>query len=355
MKTNISMNPLSRSKKVAVGMSGGVDSSVTALLLKNEGHEVVGITMLLRPSFEDGNKEALDAKAVCDKIGIKHYVCDFRPDFTKNVIENFISEYKSGRTPNPCIECNFTMKFGKMLDFAIDLGCDYIATGHYAKIEKIDNQFYLRKSDSIKDQSYFLYRMNQFQLSHTIFPLIHMTKDETREIASKYDLPVAQKSDSQDICFIKDGDYISFLENNFSGFNSEGNFVDINGKILGKHKGIHRYTVGQRKGLGIALGERKFVCSLNSENNTVCLGGASDCETNSIVISNPHYINFDSLNEEIEVEVKTRFRAKPQKAKLIPMDNAVEIIFDEVQNFISPGQSAVFYKDGFVLGGGIIT
>ncbi len=338
-------------------MSGGVDSSVTALMLSHQGYEVIGVTMILKDAFsndDDIYKESEDAKAVCDKIGIAHYVVDFRNKFKKNVIDYFSHEYSSGRTPNPCVRCNSTMKFGEMLQFALGLGCDAIATGHYAEIEEKNGMFFLKKTNSPKDQSYFLYTLTQYQLQHALFPLINMKKEETREIAAKYDLPVAFKSDSQDICFVKDGDYVAFLEKKCGFSQNEGNFIDQDGKVLGKHNGIYRFTVGQRKGLGIALGERKYVTKINCCDNSVCLGESDGGNTNVAYIENSNFINFEKLDDKMEVMVKTRYRAKPTKAVIKPKGDLIEIHFLETQKFICPGQSAVFYNDDYVIGGGIL-
>ncbi len=347
-------------EKIAVGMSGGVDSSVTALLLKNQGYEVIGITMILKPCLtqEDTDnlyKEANDAKAVCDKIGIEHFVPNFTKEFAKNVTEQFVSQYFDGKTPNPCVRCNSTMKFGAMLDFALSLGCTKIATGHYAITEKVGDRVLLKKSESPKDQSYFLYTLTQHQLKHTVFPLISMEKSEARAIAQQYDLPVAQKPDSQDICFVKDGDYVSFIEN-YSGKKApKGNFVDQDGKILGEHGGIYKYTVGQRKGLGISLGYKCFVSKIDSENNTVTLTEHDKENRTTLIANSCNFIQFDILEKPMQVMAKTRYRAKPQNAQISPLENGKVLVeFEQVQKFLCPGQSVVFYKDDIVVGGGVI-
>lgn len=345
--------------KIAVGMSGGVDSSVSALLLKEEGHEVVGITMILKPAFtkeekENLYKEANDAAAVCKQIGIEHHVLDMREEFAKDVIDNFVEEYKNGRTPNPCVRCNFAMKFGRMLEFAKSLGCEKMATGHYAKTEEIDGRYLLKRSDSPKDQSYFLYTLTQDMLSHTVFPLLHREKCETRLIAEKYNLSVASKGDSQDICFVKGGDYIAFIKNYAGEIGKKGNFINADGKILGEHKGVHHYTIGQRRGLGIAFGERVFVNKIDATSNTVCLGNLESGQTSEILLKDVNFIPFDTLTNEMKVEVKTRYRAKPVKAKIYPIEDKIKVVFDDIQNFVCKGQSAVLYSGDTVVGGGII-
>ncbi|MFI3205680.1 MAG: tRNA 2-thiouridine(34) synthase MnmA [Clostridia bacterium] len=346
-------------KKIAVGMSGGVDSSVAALMLKQQGHDVIGITLLLKPTANKEEEDAMfkevnDAKAVCEKIGIEHHTADFRKEFNQTIIKNFVDEYKNGRTPNPCILCNSVIKFGKMLDFAKDLGYDYLATGHYAIIEEKEGEFFLRRSENPKDQSYFLYLLTQEQLSHVLFPLEKMEKSETREIAEKFELPVAKKSDSQDICFIKNGDYISFIDKRLDKPFEIGDFVDENGKVLGKHKGIYRYTVGQRRGLGIALGERCFVGNIDVTTNNITLLRADSKKERKFIVGNPHFINIEKLENEIEVMAKTRYRAKLEKAIIRPLGDDVELEFLSYETLVSPGQSAVFYIDDTVVGGGIL-
>jgi tRNA-specific 2-thiouridylase len=256
-------------KRIAIGLSGGVDSSAAALLLLEQGYDVTGIILRLKPdSLAD--EDISDARRIADCLGIELHVVDRREIFRKKVIEPFVSEYLHARTPNPCVECNAAIKFGAMLDYALEIGCDGIATGHYARIEENNGRYLLKRSESAKDQSYFLYRLNQFQLSHAMFPLEGMEKEKIREIAEKANLPVAQKRDSQEICFVPDDDYIAYLS--AMGISSpKGSFIDKSGNILGTHNGIINYTIGQRKGLG-AFGKPMFVTGINAENNTVTIG-----------------------------------------------------------------------------------
>ncbi len=339
-------------KKIAIGLSGGVDSSAAALLLLEKGYDVTGVIMRLKPdNFADA--DIADAQKIADCLGIELKVLDRREYFRNAVINPFINEYLCARTPNPCVECNSAIKFGVMLDYALEIGCDGIATGHYAKIEEKNGRFLLKCSESKKDQSYFLYKLTQHQLSKSIFPLEGMEKDLIREKAEKAGLPVAKKGDSQEICFVPDDDYISYLAS--LGISSpEGNFVDINGNILGKHSGIINYTVGQRKGLG-AFGKPMFVLSMDAENNTVTIGENGSQYGIGFIADKLNFIPFDSLDEPIRADVKIRFRAKEQPALITPCgDGTVMVVFDEPQRSITPGQSAVFYDGDTVLGGGRI-
>lgn len=339
-------------KKIAIGLSGGVDSAAAASLLLEKGYDVTGIILRLKPdSLADA--DISDAQRIADCLGIELRVLDRRDFFRKSVIEPFVAEYLAARTPNPCIECNSIIKFGAMLDYALEIGCDGIATGHYANIEESGGRFLLKKSQSPKDQSYFLYRLTQHQLSHTIFPLEGMEKTEIREIAEKSGLPVAKKGDSQEICFVPNDDYIAYLSS--LGITSpKGNFVDINGNILGTHNGIINYTIGQRKGLG-AFGKPMFVTGISAENNTVTIGENGSQYSRCLVADRLNFIVSDSLEEPMRAEVKIRFRAKPAPATVTPgSDGTVNVVFDEPQRSVTPGQSAVFYDGDTVIGGGRI-
>lgn len=337
-------------KKIAVGLSGGVDSAAAAYLLKNQGFEVLGITLRLKPgSLAD--KDIEDAEKVAQAVGIPLEILDLRDYFRKNIIEPFGAEYLAGRTPNPCIECNKLIKFGAMLDFAKEKGCEKIATGHYASIEYINGKYMLRKTDSAKDQSYFLFRLGQEQLSMIELPLAGMEKAEIRRLAEKAGISVADKKDSQEICFVPDDDYIAFLSS--EGISSPcGNIIDRQGNILGRHNGIINYTVGQRKGLG-AFGKPMFVTSLNAENNTVTIGENGAQYSSELTADRINWIA-DAPREPFEADVKIRFRAKEQPALIIPCGDTFAVKFKEPQRSVTPGQSAVIYMDGYVIGGGRI-
>lgn len=352
---------MENNKRVLLGMSGGVDSSVSAILLKEQGYDVVGITMNLYESEIDGSccntTSAMDAKRVCDYLEIPHYTLNFKDLFNTHVINDFICEYKNCRTPNPCIECNKHLKFGAMFQKAKELDCNYIATGHYAKV-KFDekyNQMVLKKSNALgKDQSYVLYSISKELLDHVLFPLENFeNKEQIREIARRHNLPIANKPDSEDICFIPDGDYKNFLENNSDITETPGNIVNSSGKILGKHSGLYRYTIGQRKGLGISHSCPLFVIGFNKEKNELIVG-----EENELYSKDFYIDNFNSLvntfPQDIEIDVKIRYAAKPAKAKLLFEDSRVHVILNEPQKSITPGQSAVFYDGNIVLGGGKI-
>lgn len=355
------------SKKVMVGMSGGVDSSVCAKLLQDKGYECVGVTLRMynNETIDKANaktccsdEDVADARSVAYKLGMQFYAFNFIDDFREKVICKFVNDYKNGLTPNPCIECNRYMKFSKMYDRALALGYDYIATGHYAKNEfnEQTGRWELKKAkDLSKDQSYVLYCLTQEQLAHTLFPLGDYTKPEIRQIAEQSGFVNAKKSDSQDICFVPDGDYAGFIER-FGGETSEtGNYLDKNGKILGRHKGIIHYTIGQRKGLGIALGKHAFVISKNAEDNTVVLGDNDDLFCKYVTVNDINWVSVSEIKEPIEACVKLRYRHTEQPARLIPNDDgSVTVEFDEPQRAPSAGQSAVFYNGDTVLGGGTI-
>ena len=343
-------------KKVLLGMSGGVDSSVSALLLKNKGYEVIGITLDL---WNNENEEHIDAKNVCSQLNIPFYSFDYKAEFKDKVINDFIRCYASCKTPNPCIECNRYLKFGAMFEKAKELNCKFIATGHYAKSEYSEKygRWLLKKSNAgKKDQSYVLWNIPKEILEYVIFPLSDFeSKDDIRKIANENDLKVANKPDSEDICFIPDGNYKKFLENNSDIKPKKGNIVDINGKRLGTHNGLYNYTIGQRKGLGISHSKPLFVIGFNSEKNEVIVGEQDKLFKKEIYVTDINLLLIDEITEEIEVNVKTRYSSREAKAKIfMESKDIIKVVFDEPQRAITPGQSAVFYIDNIVLGGGKI-
>ena len=358
-------------KKVVIGMSGGVDSSVAAALLIDEGYEVIGLTMRLWDGEEvDGQclegaccsaSAVEDAKYVCYKLGIEHHVMDFRREFEENVIDYFVEEYKNGRTPNPCIACNKHLKFDAMLKKAELLGADYVATGHYAKVEfdEESGRYLLKRALSCaKDQTYVLYSLSQEQLSKTLMPLGKLeNKDETRAIAEERGLITAKKPDSMEICFVPDKDYAGFIERRTGDEDIPGNFVDIEGNILGQHRGIVHYTVGQRKGLGVTFGKPMFVLRIDAKKNEVVLGEKGTEFADSLIADKLNFITIDELKEPIRVAAKVRYSAKEAEATVEPIgDGKAKVTFDSPQRAITPGQAVVFYEIGGenVIGGGTI-
>ncbi len=349
-------------------MSGGVDSSVAAAILLEKGYDVIGVTMQIwQESTGEGKKHedaccslsaVDDARRVANKLGIPYYVMNFKDIFKEKVIDYFTREYIKGRTPNPCIACNRFVKFEALLDKASAMGVDYIATGHYARIDfdEKPGRYLLRKSATDrKDQTYALYTLNQKQLSHTLMPVGDYTKDRIREMAAELDLSVASKPDSQEICFVEDNDYGKFITETTDYKAKAGNFVDVDGNVLGKHKGIIHYTVGQRKGLGVTFGKPVYVKSVNAETNTVVLADENEVFSSRLTASDLNFISIDKLEGEKRVTAKIRYSAKEAPAVITMLDdNRVNVEFDTPQRAITPGQAVVFYDGDIVVGGGII-
>ena len=353
------MENIEYNKKVLLGMSGGVDSSVSALLLKEQGYEVIGLTLELFAGSSCCNINTyLDAKNVCNSIGIPHFTLDCKTEFKEFVIQDFIDCYANCKTPNPCIECNKYMKFGLMWEKAKQMGCNYIATGHYAKTEysKKYSRWVLKKSNAgKKDQSYVLWNIPRNLIEHVKFPLAEFeSKDEIRKIADKNMLKVANKPDSEDICFVPDGNYKKFLENNSNIKPNKGNIVNLKGEILGKHNGLYNYTIGQRKGLGISYYAPLFVLGFNKEKNELIVGEEKELYKKEILVEDINLLLMDEIKGKINVDVKTRYSSKLARAEVEQEGNNIKVVFEEQQKAITPGQSAVFYIGDIVLGGGKI-
>ena len=341
-------------EKALIAMSGGVDSSVAAYLMKQQGYDCIGATMRL---FDNGSCDADDVKRVADGLGMQSLVFDFRDEFKKSVIDRFTAVYEAGDTPNPCIECNRYLKFGRFFEEAEKLGCTTVVTGHYALVEKTANGAILRKAkDASKDQSYVLYSVSKERLQNTVFPLGGFTKAEVREIAEENGFVNSRKKDSQDICFVPDGDYVSVIKQYTGKTYPCGDFVDMEGNVLGEHKGIIRYTIGQRRGLGLALPESLYVCRKNMAENKVILGRNENLFSKSFEINAVNWLVFDNPPESFRANVKVRYSQKEQPATVfVTGQDTARVEFDEPQRAITTGQAAVMYDGDVVMGGGTIT
>lgn len=341
-------------KKALIAMSGGVDSSVAALLTKEMGYDCVGCTMRLFDK-NDGSDDISDARAVADRLSMPFYPLDYRERFRECVIDRFVGAYREGRTPNPCIDCNRYMKFGALWDAAEEMGCDVIVTGHYARVVEDGGRYFLERAvDRAKDQSYVLYSLTEKQLSHTLFPLGTLCKDEIRRIAAEHGFVNAAKKDSQDICFVPDGKYAAALERFCGSVDECGDFVDVEGKILGRHKGISHYTIGQHKGLGIVTTRPLYVKSILPADRKIVLCENDELFEREFYVRDLSFIAGEPPCEHFRADVKIRYRHKESPAEIFVSGSRAKVVFDSPERAITPGQSAVFYDGDRVLGGGKI-
>ena len=344
---------MAESKKILIAMSGGVDSSVAALLSLQAGHSCAGAIMELLPCKQS---DIEDARAVANRLALDFYVFPMADAFQKQVMDAFVADYESGLTPNPCVVCNRRIKFGAFLDKALSLGFDGVATGHYARVQQdpTTGRYLLKKAaDAAKDQSYFLCHLTQNQLARTIFPLGELTKEQSRAIAAENDLITARKRDSQDVCFIPDGDYLNFLQSYTGKTYESGDYLDLNGKKVGTHKGAVAYTLGQRKGLNLAMGEPVYVCAKDMAANTVTVGRNEDLFHRELIAENWNWIAIDPPTDPIRVMAKARSRMTEQPATFYPAEN--RLVFDEPQRALTPGQALALYDGDTVLAGATIT
>ena len=341
---------------IAVAMSGGVDSSAAALLLHEQGHKILGVTVeMFRRDIP--STDIADAKAVADQLGFPHYAFDFSPCFAREVMDRFVCAYEQGQTPNPCVDCNKHIKFGALLDKAVELGADKLATGHYARIEQQQGRHLLRKAlHPEKDQSYVLWSLSQAQLSRTALPLGGLSKDEIRAIAARHNLVSAHKSDSQDICFVPDGDYAAFIRRYAGKDYPQGDFLSPDGSVLGRHEGIVHYTMGQRRGLKISSNQgRLYVTRIDPERNTVTLAGNDALFSTTLTARNINLIPFDTISAPLRLRSKVRYRMAEQPCTVEQTGpDELRITFDQPQRAITPGQSVVLYDGEYVVGGGVI-
>ena len=366
--------------KIAVAMSGGVDSSAAAAILQEQGHELLGFTMQLwdqrRGINVDENGDPLpsrccslddvyDARRVAEELGFPFYVLNLERDFERDVVQPFVSSYLNGETPIPCVSCNSRLKFASLDRLAVSLGCEKVATGHYARVEfdAVNNRYkLLRGQNEQKDQSYFLWELTQAQLSRALFPLGEMSKPEARDAARKHGLnSVSEKKESQEICFVPDGNYSGFIDRYLEAENATerlpgaGEIVDTNGRVIGRHDGIHRYTIGQRRGMGIANERALYVISIDADNNRVTAGPVEDLLSSEFTVAQVNWIAFDDPQEPVRAEVRVRYRHTAAPATITPLENGrARIKFDEAQRAITPGQASVFYRGDEVIGGGWI-